>query len=61
MRGGDADGTAGEMEQHLGGLLYLRRLSCGSAPRAIAVQTAIGSVVWHGGKPYVLRTEGVVP
>jgi hypothetical protein len=30
MRTGDGDGAAREMEQHLGGLLWMRRLCRGS-------------------------------
>jgi DNA-binding FadR family transcriptional regulator len=37
MRAGDADGAAREMEHHLGGLLFMRRLSRRSAPSGIAV------------------------
>jgi DNA-binding FadR family transcriptional regulator len=37
LRAGDADGAAREMEQHLGGLLWMRRLSRGPAPSDIAV------------------------
>jgi GntR family transcriptional regulator, transcriptional repressor for pyruvate dehydrogenase complex len=33
----DAEGAAGEMEQHLGGLLWMRRLSSGSGPVQVAV------------------------
>ncbi len=37
LRAGNAEGAAREMEQHLGGLLWLRRLSGGQVPTAIAV------------------------
>jgi DNA-binding GntR family transcriptional regulator len=37
MRAGDADGVAREMDQHIRGLLFMRRLSRGSAPNAMAV------------------------
>ena len=37
MRAGDADGVAREMEQHIGGLLFMRRLLRGSAPTGMAV------------------------
>jgi GntR family transcriptional regulator, transcriptional repressor for pyruvate dehydrogenase complex len=37
LRAGDADGAAYEMEQHLGGLLWMRRLARSSAPSDVAV------------------------
>ena len=37
LRAGDADGAAHEMEEHLGGLIWVRRLSQGGAATDIAV------------------------
>jgi DNA-binding GntR family transcriptional regulator len=37
LQAGDADGAADEMEQHLGGLLWMRRVSCSRRPIELAV------------------------
>jgi DNA-binding GntR family transcriptional regulator len=37
FRAGDAEGAASEMEQHLGGLFWMRRVSYDSAPSGVAV------------------------
>ena len=41
LRAGDADGAAREMEQHLGGLLWMRRLSRRSAPATVQADIAV--------------------
>lgn len=41
IRAGDADGAAGEMEQHIGGLLWIRRVSRRPAPNTVQSDIAI--------------------
>ena len=41
FRAGDADGAAREMEQHLGGLLFMRRVFCRPAPEKVKIDIAI--------------------
>ncbi len=41
LRAGDADGAAREMEQHLGGLLWMRRVSRRPAPRTVHGDIAV--------------------
>src|ERR1700753_4244293 len=41
LRAGDADGAAREMEQHLGGLLWMRRVSRRPTPGVVQTRIAI--------------------
>jgi DNA-binding GntR family transcriptional regulator len=41
IRAGDADGAAREMEEHLGGLLWMRHVSRRPAPRPVARPGAV--------------------